>query len=63
MLIPKTDDGRVIFAIPWLGRLLVGTTDGEATLDDELAVKQEQAEYLLRHLNRYWKRSFRSIRC
>jgi len=59
MLIPKTDDGRLIFAIPWRGRLLVGTTDDEATLDDELAVKQEEAEYLLRHLNRYLKRSFR----
>ena len=44
MLIPKTDDGRVIFAIPWLGRLLVGTTDDEATLDDDLAVKQEEVE-------------------
>ncbi len=58
MLIPKTDDGRVIFAIPWMGRLLVGTTDDEATLDDDLSVKQEEVEYLLRHLNRYWKRPF-----
>jgi len=29
MLIPKTRDGRVLFAIPWHGRLLVGTTDVE----------------------------------
>jgi len=53
LLIPKTDDGRVIFAIPWLDRLLVGTTDDEATLQDEMVVKREEAEYLLRHLNRY----------
>ncbi len=59
MLIPKTDDGRVIFAIPWQGRLLVGTTDDEATLDDELVVKHEEVEYLLRHLNRYLRRPFR----
>ncbi len=52
MLIPKTEDGRVIFAIPWRGRLLVGTTDDEAALDDELTVRQAEAEYLLRHLNR-----------
>ena len=58
MLIPKTDDGRVIFAIPWQGRLLVGTTDDEATLDDELVVKHEEVEYLLRHLNRYLQRPF-----
>ena len=54
LLIPKTDDGRVIFAIPWQGRLLVGTTDDEATLDEELLVKRSEVEYLLRHLNRYF---------
>ncbi len=53
LLVPKTDDGRVIFAIPWLGRFLVGTTDEEASLHDEMVVKQEEAEYLLKHLNRY----------
>jgi glycerol-3-phosphate dehydrogenase len=26
-MIPKTADGRVLFAIPWLGALIVGTTD------------------------------------
>jgi glycerol-3-phosphate dehydrogenase len=56
LLIPKTDDGRVIFAIPWLGRLLVGTTDEEITLQDEMAVKEEEAEYLLKQLNRYLDR-------
>jgi glycerol-3-phosphate dehydrogenase len=56
LLVPKTDDGRVIFAIPWLGRLLVGTTDEETTLQDEMVVKKEEAEYLLKHLNRYLAR-------
>ena len=27
LLVPRTDDGRVLFAIPWHGRVLVGTTD------------------------------------
>jgi glycerol-3-phosphate dehydrogenase len=53
ILIPKTDDGRVIFAIPWLGRFLVGTTDDEAQHGDEMIVTKAEAEYLLRHLNRY----------
>jgi glycerol-3-phosphate dehydrogenase len=53
LLIPETEDGRVIFAIPWQGRLLVGTTDQETTLQDELVVQRTEAEYLLRHLNRY----------
>ena len=28
LMIPKTRDGRVLFVIPWLGKLLIGTTDG-----------------------------------
>lgn len=53
MLIPKTEDGRVLFAIPWLGRLLVGTTEDEVTIHDALYLTSGEVEYLLRHLNRY----------
>ena len=53
LLIPKTDDGRVIFAIPWQERLLVGTTETESTLATEMIVTREEAEFLLRHVNRY----------
>jgi glycerol-3-phosphate dehydrogenase len=56
LLIPKTDDGRVLFAVPWGGRLLVGTTDEEVTPETELVVTKEDVEYLLRHLNRYLAR-------
>jgi glycerol-3-phosphate dehydrogenase len=58
MVVPKTDDGRVVFAIPWLGRLLVGTTDDEVTHEDELVVKKSEAEYLLKQLNRFLSKSF-----
>jgi glycerol-3-phosphate dehydrogenase len=27
LLVPKTRDGRVLFAVPWLGKLVLGTTD------------------------------------
>ena len=27
IMIPKTDDGRVMFAVPWHGKVVVGTTD------------------------------------
>ncbi len=58
ILIPKTDDRRVIFAIPWQGRLLVGTTETDTTLDEVPSVTRAEAEYLLRHLNRYLTRPF-----
>ena len=58
LLIPKTEDGRVIFAIPWQGRLLVGTTESEARLTDERKITRSEAEYLLSYLNRYLRKSF-----
>jgi glycerol-3-phosphate dehydrogenase len=56
LLIPKTEDGRVLFALPWCGRLLVGTTDEEVSPDAELVVTKEDVAYLLRHLNQYLAR-------
>lgn len=56
-LIPKTDDGRVIFALPYKGRALVGTTDipVDAAEDDPQASDAE-IDYLIAHVNRYLAR-------
>lgn len=43
MLIPKTKDGRVVFAVPFEGKLLLGTTD-EAYLHPEKEPVLESAE-------------------
>jgi len=53
LLVPHTEDGRVIFAVPWQGRLLVGTTDDEVTPATKMLVTKDEAEYLLRQLNPY----------
>lgn len=54
LMIPKTEDGRVLFAIPWQGRTLIGTTDveiPEASLDPRPA--EAEIEFLLQHAGRY----------
>ncbi len=56
LLVPKTEDGRVLFAVPWNGRLLVGTTDEEVSPDAELLVTKADVEYMLRQLNQYLAR-------
>jgi glycerol-3-phosphate dehydrogenase len=53
MLIPKTDDGRVLFAVPWNGRLLVGTTEQEVSPEDELVVERADIGFMLGQLNKY----------
>jgi glycerol-3-phosphate dehydrogenase len=52
--IPKTEDGRVLFILPWLGGCLVGTTDEPALPCDNPAVTEDDVEYLLRHVARYF---------
>ena len=56
-LIPKTDDGRVIFALPWKGGTLVGTTEIPVTaLDPNPQASEPEIDYLIAHLNRYIER-------
>jgi glycerol-3-phosphate dehydrogenase len=57
IMVPRTDDGRVLFAIPWLDRVLVGTTDtpvSGAAL--EPVALDEEVEFLLEHAGRYLDR-------
>src|SRR5260221_103715 len=59
LLVPHTEDGRVIFAVPWQERLLVGTTDDELTGRTRMVVEKEEADYLLRQLNPYLENPLR----
>ncbi len=54
IMVPHTDDGRVLFAIPWRDRTVVGTTDTalpHPTLTPR--AKTEEIEFLLTHAARY----------
>lgn len=58
LMIPKTEDGRVLFAIPWLGALLVGTTDVPvATASPEPRALPEEKQFLCGHIARYLGRA------
>jgi len=57
IMVPHTSDGRVMFAIPWHGHTLVGTTDtpvAQATLEP-VAMDQE-VDFLLSTASRYLAR-------
>jgi glycerol-3-phosphate dehydrogenase len=54
IMIPKTEDGRVLFMLPYLGKCLVGTTDESAKVEDHPCVKDKDIDYLLRHIDRYF---------
>jgi glycerol-3-phosphate dehydrogenase len=54
MLIPKTEDGRVLFVLPWQGHALIGTTDTPAEIVEHPRASEDEIAYLLRHINRYF---------
>jgi glycerol-3-phosphate dehydrogenase len=57
VMIPKTADGRVLFAIPWMGKVLVGTTDTSmATLPVEPRPLDLEVDFLLDHASKYLER-------
>jgi glycerol-3-phosphate dehydrogenase len=58
VLIPRTDDGRVIFIIPWHDRTLLGTTDTPMSAPElEPMSLDEEIDYLLAHAARYLRRA------
>jgi len=55
VIMPKTSDGRVLFAVPWQGRVVIGTTDAEYAGDlDCPTATTEDVAYILRHANEYF---------
>ncbi|MBN1465629.1 glycerol-3-phosphate dehydrogenase/oxidase [candidate division KSB1 bacterium] len=54
IMVPHTDDGRVLFAVPWRDRVVVGTTD---TPVDQVSLEprplQEEIDFILTHAARY----------
>lgn len=54
LMIPKTSDGRVLFAVPWHDKLVVGTTDvekHEALLEPH--AEKGEIDYILETARRY----------
>ncbi len=53
IVLPETDDKRILFLVPWESRVIFGTTDtGSGDLDHPTATR-EDISYLLHYLNLY----------
>lgn len=57
IMVPKTKDGRIIFAIPWLGKVVIGTTDLPASkVEMEPGHEASEIDFLLETINPYLSR-------
>jgi glycerol-3-phosphate dehydrogenase len=58
LMVPKTADGRVLFAVPWLGKLILGTTDTpRQDLPREPEAFDEEIDFILSESARYLQRA------
>lgn len=54
IMVPHTDDGRVLFAVPWNGKIVLGTTDTPVdSVDLEPVAFEEEIEFILKHAAQY----------
>lgn len=53
MIIPKTEDGRVVFLVPWQGKVVAGTTDSACELSTEPKPTEQEVEFILRAISGY----------
>lgn len=54
IMIPKTDDGRVLFAVPWHDKIVLGTTDTPVEkITEEPVPLEEEISFILQHAGRY----------
>lgn len=53
IVLPETDDKRILFIVPWESRAVFGTTDTGSGDLDHPTVNADDVSYLLGHLNRY----------
>ncbi|MBY0585791.1 FAD-dependent oxidoreductase [bacterium] len=57
LMVPKTDDGRVLFIIPWHDRVIVGTTDTPVDqVSFEPRALPEEFDFVMTHARRYLAR-------
>jgi glycerol-3-phosphate dehydrogenase len=57
IMIPKTIDGRVLFVIPWKGKVIVGTTDTPVKkCEYEPKALDKEIDFILLTLNNYLKK-------
>jgi glycerol-3-phosphate dehydrogenase len=54
LMIPKTSDGRVLFAVPWHDKLVIGTTDTPLKNHSlEPVALEEEIEFIMRTADQY----------
>lgn len=54
VIMPETSHGRVLFAVPWQGRVIIGTTDREYDGDlDHPVATDEEVDFILSNANNY----------
>jgi len=53
LIIPETEDGRVLFFLPWEGATVAGTTDSVSGITMEPTPTDEEVGFIIEEANKY----------
>lgn len=53
MIVPKTQDGRVVFMLPWEGVTIAGTTDAPTPITHSPRAKEQDVQFILSAIEDY----------
>jgi glycerol-3-phosphate dehydrogenase len=57
IMVPKTSDGRLLFMVPWLGKVIVGTTDiQDENICLEPQATEEEVDFIIANASPYLSR-------
>ena len=54
IIIPKTEDGRLLFIINYLGHPMVGTTDVKCDVTHDCKPTQEEIDFIIKEISPYF---------
>ena len=62
ILVPHTDDGRVLFAVPWHNKIIIGTTDTALEAHDDKSLREpvamnEEIDFIIQQIGHYLVRN------
>lgn len=57
-IVPKTNDGRLLFAINYLGHVMVGTTDEKSEITHNCEPTQEEIDFIIQEIKPYFPEGF-----
>jgi len=57
LILEVPNESRIIFVLPWKGKMLIGTTEARQQIETEVVCSEDEKQYLIKAYNHYYLRN------